>query len=339
MADDEYEKLLREVSSYFIENYQFRNGRPIGSGAYATAIVFDEDLPGKQSRKVVVKAALNADSDRSIINEDEHLKSVRGAEHTVRLLYSNILAFSHRAIVIEYIEHGHWEDILGRFISGGQRIPNRVLWGVFLCLTRAVIGMAWPQYASINDKSQRERIRNDPPGRLAHQDFSLQNILVGVWKRDDPEHRFSPITKVIDFGNAAVLPPQEGLGDATGIADNISEIGRVMLWLAIGHRGYEIMECEIQDGPNLPLRTIESRVHYDLSDGSISDQLRFLIRRCRAVNPKERPKLPDLLRVCENAVLNHNAADYADLNQPWPQYEHDHELDRLIQRFILNADP
>ncbi|OTA96581.1 hypothetical protein M434DRAFT_27727 [Hypoxylon sp. CO27-5] len=338
MADDEYEKLLREVSTYFTENYKFRNARRIGSGAYATAIAFDEYVPGKQSRKVVVKVALDADSEESIINEDKHLKSVRGAEHIVRLLYSNLLAFSHRAIVIEYVEHGHWEDILGRFISGGQRIPNRILWGVFLCLTRAVIGMAWPQYAGANDQPQREQIREDQPGRLAHQDLSLQNILVGIWKKNDPEHRFSPITKVIDFGNAAVLPPTEGLGVITGITDNISEIGRVMLWLAIGHRGYEILECEVRDGPNLPTRIIESRVHYDLIDGSISDELRFLIRRCRAVNPKERPKLPDLLKICQNAVRNHTAADYTDLNEPWPQYERDDELDRLIQKFILNAD-
>ncbi|KAI1412808.1 kinase-like domain-containing protein [Hypoxylon sp. FL1857] len=302
------------------------------------AILFDEiGRPGEKDRKVVVKVAFDAESEESILNEEQHLRSMQGSEHIVQLLYSGPLGFHHRAIVIEYIENGHWEDILERFIVGGQRIPNRILWGLFLCLTRAVIGMAWPQSTGASGQSHREQIREGPPRRLAHQDFSLQNILVGEWNKDDPEHRFSPITKVIDFGNAAVLPPEEGLGDYTGVADNIGEIGRVMLWLAIGHRGYEIDEVEVQDRPGLPMRVIESRSHYDLSDGSISDELRFLIHRCRAVDPAERPTLPELLKICENAVLNHTAADYVDLNEPWPEFEHDEALDWIIQRFIFDA--
>ncbi|RYO78785.1 hypothetical protein DL766_003169 [Monosporascus sp. MC13-8B] len=357
---DEHARLLAEVHEYFTTRHRFKGGREIGSGAYGAAIAYTETLTEgageggsgngngdagrtnttRRTRKVIVKVAFDADSDASIANEAAHLAAVRGAEHIVRLLCEGPTAahvLSRRTLVEDLEEHGDWETILGRFIAAGRRIPNRILWGVFLCLTRAVIGMAYPRGADADAPPAREEMQGGrAPSTLAHQDITLKNTVVGSWDKTDPEHRFSPITK----------------------ANNIDQIGRAMLWLAIGHRGYEIEDVEIpklavddsnngdgDDGERAEqrppaLRTIQSRTHPHLIDGSIAEDLRTTIRRCRAVDRAERPGLGELLRICLDAVVTgaRTAADYAYLNQPTPEFEADHMLDWLIQAFILDGD-
>ncbi|RYP53171.1 hypothetical protein DL768_001764 [Monosporascus sp. mg162] len=359
---DEYARLLAEVHEYFTSRHRFKGGREIGSGAYGAAIAYTETLTegageggsgngsgdagrrdtGRRTRRVIVKVAFDADSDASVANEARHLAAVRGAEHIVRLLYEGPTAaqvLSRRTLVEDLEEYGDWETILGRFIAAGRRIPNRILWGVFLCLTRAVIGMAYPRGADADAQPAREEMQDGrAPSTLAHQDITLKNAVVGLWDKTDPEHRFSPITK----------------------ANNIDQIGRAMLWLAIGHRGYEIEDVEIpkvggddnnnsngdgDDGEQAEqrppaLRTIQSRTHPHLIDGSIAEDLRTTIRRCRAVDRAKRPGLRELLHICLDAVVTgaRTAADYAYLNKPAPEFEADHMLDWLIQAFILDGD-
>ncbi|RYP60218.1 hypothetical protein DL769_008207 [Monosporascus sp. CRB-8-3] len=378
---DEHARLLAEVHEYFTTRHRFKGGREIGSGAYGAAIAYTETLTESAggggsgngnggaaqrndtqlTRKVIVKVAFDADSDASIANEAAHLTAVRGAEHIVRLLYEGPTAahaLSRRTLVEDLEEHGDWETILGRFIAAGRRIPNRILWGVFLCLTRAVIGMAYPRGADADAPPAREEMQDGrAPSTLAHQDITLKNVVVGSWDKTDPEHRFSPITKA-NFGNATLLPADAEFGDKVGYLDNIDQIGRAMLWLAIGHRGYEIEDVEIpklgdddndnghgDDGEQAEqrppaLRTIQSRTHPHLIDGSIAEDLRTTIRRCRAVDRAQRPGLGELLRICLDAVVTgaRTAADYAYLNEPAPEFEADHMLDWLIQAFVLDGD-
>ncbi|RYP42115.1 hypothetical protein DL767_000480 [Monosporascus sp. MG133] len=361
---DEYARLLAEVHEYFTTRHRFKGGREIGSGAYGAAIAYTETLTegageggsrngngdagqrntGQRTRKVIVKVAFDADSDASVANEVKHLAAVRGAEHIVRLLYEGPTAaqvLSRRTLVEDFEEHGDWETILGRFIAAGRRIPNRILWGVFLCLTRAVIGMAYPRGADADAPLAREETQDGrAPSTLAHQDITLKN------------------TVLIDFGNATLLPADAKFGNRVGYLDNIDQIGRAMLWLAIGHRGYEIEDVEIpkvggddnnngdgNDGEQAEqrspaLRTIQSRTHPHLTDGSIAEDLRTTIRRCRAVDRAKRPGLGELLHICLDAVVTgaRTAADYAYLNEPAPEFEADHMLDRLIQAFILDGD-
>ncbi|RYP70643.1 hypothetical protein DL771_005356 [Monosporascus sp. 5C6A] len=382
---DEYARLLAEVHEYFTTRHRFRGGREIGSGAYGAAIAYTETLTEdtreggsgngngdagrrnttRRTRKVIVKVAFNADSDASIANEAAHLAAVRGAEHIVRLLYEGPTAareLSRRTLVEDLEEHGDWETILGRFIAAGRRVPNRILWGVFLCLTRAVIGMAYPRGADANAPPAREEMQEGrAPSTLAHQDITLKNTVVGSWDRTVPERRFSPITKAINrFRQRGFLPADAEFGDRVGYLDNIDQIGRAMLWLAIGHRGYEIEDAEIpklgdddnnnddgdgDDGEQAEqrppaLRTIQSRTHPHLIDGSIAEDLRTTIRRCRAADRAKRPGLGELLRICLDAVVTgaRAAAEYAYLNEPAPEFEADHMLDWLIQAFILNGD-
>ncbi|KAI0010775.1 hypothetical protein F4779DRAFT_638404 [Xylariaceae sp. FL0662B] len=335
----QYGDLIKEVKSYFTAHHKFRNGRVIGCGSYGLAIAYEEALDSDPwTRLVVVKAAIDEDSDYSIENEDTYLRAVRGAKHVIRLLYSGPEVLSRMSLVTGYVEHGDWGTVLARFIMKRERIPNRILWGVFLCLTRAAIGMAWPMNGDVNTPEQTETIQNRTPSTLAHLDITLQNVLVGRWMKQEPEHRFSPLTKLIDFANADELPEDKRFGAWTGYLENVSDIGHIMLWLALGHQYHEIQEVKVRNRPGEPLRMIRSRTHYDLTNGRISNELRYLICRCCAVDRSECPQLPELLEICENAVLNHTAADYADLTQPAPRYETDEELDRIIQTYILNGD-
>ncbi|KAI0387117.1 kinase-like domain-containing protein, partial [Hypomontagnella monticulosa] len=281
------------------------------SGAYGSAILFEETLPSG-TRKVVVKVARTEFDNMSIRSEEGFLQSLRGAEHIVQILYSGPGTFYRSSLVIEFVEHGHWEDIYERIHDAGRSIPNRVLWGIFLCLTRAVIAMAWPPNRNLGDPIWRETIQSKDPGLMAHRDFSLGNVLVGAWQKTDPEHRFSPITKVIDFGLAINMTPKEPLGNRRGIADNIAGIGRVISWLAGRHPAFEDR------------------------DEHLSDELQEMIFRCTDKDVEERPTLEELLEACENVVKNHTATDYQHL--PSGQYEQDHEIDQFIQTFILNAD-
>ncbi|RYP90317.1 hypothetical protein DL770_003540 [Monosporascus sp. CRB-9-2] len=153
---DKYARLLAELHEYFTTRHRFKGRREIGSGAYGAAIAYTETLTdgageggsrngngdtgqrntAQRTRKVIAKVAFDADSDASVANEAKDLAAVRGAEYIVRLLYEGPTAaqvLSRRTLVEDPEEHGDWETILGRFIAAGRRIPNRVLWGMFLC--------------------------------------------------------------------------------------------------------------------------------------------------------------------------------------------------------------
>ncbi|KAI1501705.1 kinase-like domain-containing protein [Biscogniauxia marginata] len=333
--DEEIAALFREVNAYFTTKLKLKGGKAIGSGAFGGAWVYNElDELGQFKRKVVIKAALE-EGDETFLNEVQHLTAVLGAEHIVRLLYVGPMPnpgrdLSRYAFVMDFVEHGTWVDILIRFTEEGKKIPNRILWGVFLCLARACVGMAYPRRGGVDDPPWRETI--DPsvqPETRIHRDMNFGNVL--------PRGNGLMGLQLIDFGLAKHLPVDDEFGVKIGIKDNINEIARVVMWLAIGHRGYDVSEVEVRDGPGEPLRTIMSRGHGDLEDDCISDDLKYLIRRCRAYDLRERPRLDDLVRACEHAVFNHTAADYANLKEPWNRNETDDAIDAVIQKFILDA--
>lgn len=81
----------------------------------------------------MVKVARTDRDNLSIQDEDRLLQSLRGAEHIIQLLYSGPAKFFRRSLVVEYVEHGQWEDVFERAYKADRRIPNRMLWGIFLC--------------------------------------------------------------------------------------------------------------------------------------------------------------------------------------------------------------
>ncbi|KAI0550330.1 hypothetical protein F4679DRAFT_207622 [Xylaria curta] len=119
---------------------------------------------------------------------------------------------------MEYLENGTIETLLQRRRAAGLgRLPNRVLWAIFLCLVRACSAMAYPpptlpsSRTPKNDK-RREGLPADAgrraPGSLVHGDMNLGNLMFSddvnppTFLDQQREHNLVPILKLIDFGEA-----------------------------------------------------------------------------------------------------------------------------------------
>ncbi|KAK4040783.1 hypothetical protein C8A01DRAFT_35158 [Parachaetomium inaequale] len=123
-----------------------------------------------------------------------------------------------RLLFIEFMERGRFDDCIGKAGRGPVRFPNRVLWRIFDCLFRAVIGMAYPdafQPAGSDPKMENlPQISENCTGfpvltphcrreTVLHFDIDPLNILVGEF--DGHEHNVVPILKIADLGLARVF--------------------------------------------------------------------------------------------------------------------------------------
>ncbi|KAI1103618.1 kinase-like domain-containing protein [Jackrogersella minutella] len=87
-------------------------------------------------------------------------------------------------------------------------IPSRILWRMFLCLARGIIGMAYPPPSWLpGSEEYRESVNaqgivDELPQTIVHFDLDPQNVLVGDvdLMAPDEEHRISPLIKIADLG-------------------------------------------------------------------------------------------------------------------------------------------
>ncbi|TRX94962.1 hypothetical protein FHL15_004047 [Xylaria flabelliformis] len=174
-----------------------------------------------------------------------------------------------------------------------EYIPNRTLWSIFLCLTRAVIGMAYPSHDPLSRRNYRirETTQGIPPG---YPTSELNNLLVFVADpKDSPpddEHRWAPIVKIADYGcmvewNDAWDENQCNNPYAMGPATNIYQIGQM-------HRranGLDFRTYGWRVLPDANYQIDEDWVNVDLG-------LRELIAGCMADSHLDRPG-PELLEL------------------------------------------
>ncbi|KAI1468339.1 kinase-like domain-containing protein [Daldinia caldariorum] len=101
-------------------------------------------------------------------------------------------------ILLEYIEGGDLRMLINKIGSTtgpGQvaRIPNRVLWAMWLCLVRACVGMKYPPRKFHPERFARSDLIEDaPPARkrwrgknMVHFDIDPSNILIGNIERPE----------------------------------------------------------------------------------------------------------------------------------------------------------
>ncbi|KAI1384758.1 uncharacterized protein F4822DRAFT_372752 [Hypoxylon trugodes] len=210
-------------------------------------------------------------------------------------------------IILEWLDLG----TLSNFISNGnrlgiQRLPNRLLYRFFLCLTRMCIALAYPP-GRTDDEEVTEEVQDDViPTNITHNDLHDGNILLGDPPADE-EHEIAPIIKAIDFGLATENSYADLLG--TGQERNIFYIGGLMLELVAmdqtvspfdidpdnteivqwhdGETGEDV-EFEAQSvGLLLPFRGPQDPMPW------LDTLLKQLICRCLA-NIAERPSLREL---------------------------------------------
>ncbi|KAI1661172.1 hypothetical protein F4813DRAFT_346647 [Daldinia decipiens] len=121
-------------------------------------------------------------------------------------------------MIMDYFERCELYELLTRVnesVSNNRNLPNhrkklefipsRFLWRLFLCLTRACIGMAYPPMLDNNSPAvYREVIRPDEnPALIIHFDLHPLNVFMDDFflTRDDVrEHGLTPRWKLGDFG-------------------------------------------------------------------------------------------------------------------------------------------
>ncbi|KAJ2989402.1 hypothetical protein NUW58_g3482 [Xylaria curta] len=145
-------------------------------------------------------------------------------------------------LLVEEAQRGDLRQLLCRVNAAGGRIPNRVLWGFWLCMVRACVAMEYPPRkfhprrrepptdpanargpTSLNSNHLGKKIGGElfedlPPARQrwaskrhVHFDIDPQNILIDQcdFGAVDDEHRMIPALKLNDFGLATEVKPRK----------------------------------------------------------------------------------------------------------------------------------
>ncbi|KAI0135746.1 hypothetical protein F4814DRAFT_34993 [Daldinia grandis] len=115
-------------------------------------------------------------------------------------------------------------------------IPSRFLWRLFLCLTRACIGMAYPPVLDDNSPEvYREVIRSEEdPSLIIHFDLHPLNVFMDdpfLTHDDGQEHGLAPRWKLGDFG--LMQEWDDGWQDGEKFA--VANVGKPGYQAPVGH--------------------------------------------------------------------------------------------------------
>ncbi|KAI1748476.1 hypothetical protein F4782DRAFT_534449 [Xylaria castorea] len=371
LREENIQRLTGEYSEYFTKLHNFEFVRRLGLGSGAVALLFKEferEAPGTKKRNVVVKFAFseyehrNEHADDEIENELRWLTMLQGAEHIVEILGHEVdrSKVSRPALVLEYVEYGSIQDLCKRMTARNIRVPNRVLWSMFLCLIRACIGFAYPPWQN----GEQEKIPTDGikrPSFIIHNDLHDENVLIGELMPDGIEHRLAPILKVrttinmlgfklcisikltrndqvIDFGKTMETPPGNWI---TADQANIQEAARIVAGVVA--MKYSTLRDENME-VDIPDETGNVRKIVAFTDPALRDSLyllptlKNLLLLCQAANPKDRPSLRYVLNACEDAVTTHTAQSYTGIANYDNTLESDDSIRAVIQQIVFNAD-
>ncbi|KAI0458861.1 hypothetical protein F5B21DRAFT_370469, partial [Xylaria acuta] len=210
-----------------------------------------------------------------------------------------------------------------RVNRGLNPVPNRVLWQIFRCLARMVVGMASPAADDGNFRSGNVQASLEQPSifdlgtqqQIYHGDLAnLQNCIFGDY--DSGEHSLVPIIKAIDFGEGtddvgtmkASLPIPATADTIT--QGNIFEIGRVMQML-----------FEYFSTPSFQaFQVLRPNIDKDLYD---------LTKECTDINHRKRPSAFQLLQRIQTNISNKKGPE----NFPGKQFA-DWESDERIREYM-----
>ncbi|OTA64275.1 kinase-like protein [Hypoxylon sp. EC38] len=226
----------------------------LGFGSFGMVQLWNiTDSNGNFVRQIAVKfpvSTTDAFTIEGTKNEIEWMGVIlRNCEHVTQLatigqdtgleqekLYNNIGA-DYPIIVMEVLPNGTLFDLISNInharnfrrrnptLTNMHKIgyvPNRVLWRMFLCLARAIIGLAYPPTEAAKNQASAYRETINPqghvpprPSRAIHFDLDPANVLIGELDLtgEDGEHSRSPLLSLTDFGLTRLW--NEGLPDDT----------------------------------------------------------------------------------------------------------------------------
>ncbi|KAI1090326.1 hypothetical protein F5B19DRAFT_494488 [Rostrohypoxylon terebratum] len=339
---------------------RFKFEKFLGDADNGVAVVMREVLGDGKERRFVLKTVADPEQQSSMLEaEIKYLHQLRYAAHICRTVsfggnpwyLFNVPWKTGPFYTMEYIPFGTLEQFYKRVWKDNQVLPNRVLWSIFLCVIRSCIGMAYPPKGP---DIELERVRPDEEmSGICHYDMLDGNFMFGdiaggpEWVQ---EHDKFPPLKIIDFGRAiedpelyAVPPDEEDIYDdqfdvplglpnfrVEGLRnrandDNIRDAGVLMARLVSGKTF--IGSDEAQARATIVNKAIRPDLEYDL---------RFMIIRCLAVDPRNRPQLEEFQTWIDNGVFNRPADHYGPAGQGSGP-ESDESIQRMVQMYMLNA--
>ncbi|KAK0701368.1 hypothetical protein B0T21DRAFT_115945 [Apiosordaria backusii] len=138
-----------------------------------------------------------------------------------------------RVLFLQFMERGRLDDHLCRAAMHKRPFPSLVLWQIFDCLFRGVIGLAYPeafmpwdvdpsqvQIAEVTETARglKPLAPYDERPTLVHFDIDPLNVLVD--KFDEHEHNLAPLVKIADLGLVKVFNGKNTAFEYWRIRDN-----------------------------------------------------------------------------------------------------------------------
>ncbi|KAI8955552.1 kinase-like protein [Xylaria longipes] len=233
-----WKKLRATLKSFEDEKYMKYN-RVLGFGGFGLVQEWDILKPKKKvESSIAIKTVVNKKNRASVESLKREIywtKRFTGSEHLIQLVdldervmnAANIndeFTYGEPNIAMERMGRGSLSLLLHRVTYAPEfnaqvpdnaehfklmeYIPNRTLWQMFLCLTRAIIGIGYPSTDADNRKglSIRETTQGVAnvfaPERIVHSDIDVGNIFIADPKDypPDDEHPWAPIIKIADYG-------------------------------------------------------------------------------------------------------------------------------------------
>ncbi|KAI0148643.1 kinase-like domain-containing protein [Xylariaceae sp. FL1272] len=369
----EIPKSHRKVRDHFNRQSRYTYEKFLGRGAFGETHLITHRRRIGPPRRLVVKRIIDKEDEGQLRSEIGILRLLGGAAHIVKLIAARdgtraprgfllravsrlkqrvedringpkynrssafLIGFKGPVSIMEYLENGDLMRLLDRLGRADQALPNRVLWSFFLCLTRACVGMAYPQIRNDDPPLSLEVIPDNDISinGLVHDDFQWGNVMVGSAGYFPREHGIIPPLKLIDFGLARdVTEPESPFVPAksatTAVMENMVSATRIVIGLiarrvvvgSVDNRDdFAIEIAPRTDGTPNPYPTLDP-------------QLRRLLTRCLDPDHARRPTLAQLLGATLTAVQTKTPASFA----PHAHLESDDAVRQVLQQFIYNAD-
>ncbi|KAI0014700.1 hypothetical protein F4780DRAFT_187691 [Xylariomycetidae sp. FL0641] len=326
--------------------------------------------PATPTRRYVLKRALEERGYPKLQEEINILRRLRGSMHIARTIDENRdfglvqtveqLSLRGPKLLLEWIENGLFHDFLEKLSERREKpLPNRLLWKIFLCLCRMVVGMTWPASRGGSGGIPRDLEvlpTQDAQGAypaqwgLVHADLHASNIMIG--HLEPYEHRSLPILKLIDFGKATIREQRLEEPDNAAASANIFAIGKVMLRVVGGGEtgGSAPMSITVNqeqrtirslardlDGLNPIYRaSADRRAKHQTKLANLDGDIRSLVARCVATDVQDRITIEELLPVVEANAAGRGPGYYTGIL--YEAEETDEAIQSLTRRTMMEAD-
>ncbi|KAH9884462.1 hypothetical protein F4778DRAFT_560524 [Xylariomycetidae sp. FL2044] len=240
--------------------------------------------------------------------------------------------------VMEFLEHGTMAQFKDRVLAhpDHNRVPNRILWRIALCLGRSLAAMVNAPQGPPNAPVVREEMDNATEvSNVNQQSPHLENLLMGNVAFTDTEHREFPIVKLIDFGRCDF-----SITALFSVIVNVWGAGKLLEQIACLQVSRELSGDQVyvayNTGPIVrdDVTRVRSQVkRVTIVDGGIDMDLRMLLLRSMVdhrVFDEEIIFPGEWLDLCKEAVEERDE-EYYRTNHPARAYL---ETDEYCRKFV-----